>query len=52
MNQPKIMCPTCRGSGGWGCGKDATKCDSCDGKGTVPLHVAHPWVVAAAKEGK
>jgi hypothetical protein len=33
----QIMCKTCHGSGGWGCGPDATPCYTCGGAGKVAL---------------
>src|SRR4051794_16243705 len=33
----QIMCTSCQGAGGWGCGEDAEGCASCGGTGEVPL---------------
>lgn len=34
-----IMCNQCRGSGGWGCGEDAQRCEPCEGTGRVEVPV-------------
>jgi hypothetical protein len=33
----KIMCDSCDGAGGWGCGEDADQCFKCGGSGEVPI---------------
>lgn len=37
----QVTCPTCLGSGGWGCGKDAFRCEKCDGTGSVAVRAKH-----------
>lgn len=35
----QIMCNACRGSGGWGCGHEAVRCEPCVGTGAVDVPV-------------
>jgi DnaJ-class molecular chaperone len=33
----QVMCPTCLGSGGWGSGATAQRCEKCGGTGVIDI---------------